>query len=136
NEAGQNDVYGFGFFCDAYDGTILLVANTEQYHLSNLQDFEARVGPTDPEVYKWDIGNWKYPGGLFPSASAEQREFDEAWQEFQKPLSRIDHDEKQARLEEVCVEVLRRLINEGTFWETTCGWDFREPRWGKGRSHG
>jgi hypothetical protein len=115
NESEKGDVYGFGFFCDAYDGTVLLVASTEQYHLSSLRDFEARFGPTDPEVFKWDIGNWKYPAGLFPSSSAEQSEFDVAWKEYQELLSQIENDDKQGMLEDVCFKVLRRLIHEGAF---------------------
>jgi hypothetical protein len=65
----KGDVYGVGFFCDAYDGWVYLVANTEQYYHSSLRGLEARFGQTDPEVFRWDIGNWKYPGGLFPSSS-------------------------------------------------------------------
>lgn len=71
DRAEQEHLYGFGFFCDGYDGTVLLAANTEQYHQKSLRDFEARFGPTDPEVFRWDIGNWKYPGGLFSSSSVE-----------------------------------------------------------------
>ena len=32
----KGDVYGVGLFCDAYDGNVYLVANTEQYHQSSL----------------------------------------------------------------------------------------------------
>jgi hypothetical protein len=115
NGAEQDNVYGFGFFCDGYDGTVLLVANTEQYHLSSLRDFEARFGPTDPEVFRWDIGNWKYPAGLFPSSSVEQRGFDTAWNEYREPLSEIENDKKQEMLEDLCSGVLMRLFNEGVF---------------------
>ncbi len=118
NGAEQDNVYGFGFFCDGYDGTVLLVANTEQYHLSSLRDFEARFGPTDPEVFRWDIGNWKYPAGLFPSSSAEQNEFEDAWKEYREPLSQIDNDDKQGMLEDVCFKVLRRLIQGRAFSDT------------------
>jgi hypothetical protein len=119
NGAEQDNVYGFGFFCDGYDGTVLLVANTEQYHLSSLCDFEARFGPTDPEVFRWDIGNWKYPAGLFPSSSVEQNEFEDAWKESQEPLSQIDNDDKQEILEDVCFKVLERLIQGRAFSDTT-----------------
>jgi hypothetical protein len=115
NGPDKGDVYGFGFFCDAYDGTVYLVANTEQHHLSSLRDFEARFGPTDPEIFRWDIGNWKYPGGLFPSSSTEQHEFDEAWKVYQELLSQIGNDDKQGMLEDICMAVLRRLIHEGAF---------------------
>jgi Uncharacterised protein family UPF0047 len=116
NGAEQSDVYGFGFFCDAYNGTALLVANTEQYYLSSLRDFEARFGPANAEVFKWDIGNWEYPAGLFPSSSAEQDEFEDAWKkEYQEPLSQIENDDKQSMLEEVCFKVLRRLIQARVF---------------------
>lgn len=115
NRAEQDDVYGFGFFCDGYDRAVLLVANTEQYHQNSLRDFEARFGPTDPEVFRWDIGNWKYPAGLFPSSSVEQREFDTAWNEYQEPLSEIENDKKQEILEDLCSGVLMKLFNEGAF---------------------
>jgi len=111
----KDDVYGMGFFCDAYDGTVCLVANTEHYHRTRLRDFEAGFGPTDPEVFRWDIGNWKYPGGLFPSSSAEQQSFNLAWEEYRAPLCQIESDAQQGVLEDACIEVLIRLFKEGTF---------------------
>ena len=111
----RGDVYGFGFFCDAHDGTVYLVANTERNHLNSLREFEERYGPTDPAVFQWDIGNWEYPGGLFPSSSAEQHQFEEAWREFQEPLSQMQDGQSQGLLEEVCAVVLKRLLHEGTF---------------------
>src|SRR4051794_17933656 len=89
NGPDKSDVYGFGFYCDAYNGTVYVVANTEEYHVHSYGDFQARFGPAAPEVFRWDIGNWKYPGGLFPSSSAEQHDFDEAWKEYQESLSQI-----------------------------------------------
>ena len=109
------NVYGIGFFCDASNGRVYLVANTGQYHTTSLRDFETRAGTTDPDVFKWDIGNWKYPGGLFPSSSAEQQAFDKAWRELGASLSHIANETKQAMLEVVCVEVLTRLIKEDSF---------------------
>jgi Domain of unknown function (DUF4303) len=111
----KDDVYGAGLFCDAYDGSVYLVANTERYYRTSLRDFKARFGQTDPEVFRWDIGNWKYPGGLFPSSSAEQQAFDTAWEEYREPLSQIESDDKQGMLEDACVEVLMRLFKEGAF---------------------
>jgi Domain of unknown function (DUF4303) len=111
----KDDVYGAGLFCDAYDGSVYLVANTEQYHRTSLRDFEARFGETDPEVFRWDIGNWKYPGGLFPSSSAAQQAFDTAWGEYRQALSEIESDHKQGILEDACAEVVKRLFKEGTF---------------------
>ena len=108
-------VYGVGFFCDAYDGSVYLVANTEEYHQSHLREFQARFGPTDPEVFRWDIGNWKHPGGLFPSSAAAQVEFDAAWEEYRGPLSGMEDDKKQAKIEEVCGAVLALLLKEGAF---------------------
>ena len=115
DRAEQNRVYGFGFFCDGYDGTVFVVANTEHYHRNSLCDFEARSGPTDPEVFRWDIGNWKHPGGLFPSSSVEQREFDTAWKAYLELVSGIENDNTQEMLEELCSKVLMRLFNEGVF---------------------
>ena len=109
------DTYGFGFFCDAYDGTVCLVANTQQYHLTSLRNFGAQFGPVDRDLFRWDIGNWKYPAGLFSSSSAEQREFYETWKECQVALSQIENDDNQERLEDICFKVLRRLIHEGAF---------------------
>jgi len=109
----KSDVYGFGFFCDP-DGFVYLVANTEHYHMSSLRQYQARFGPTAPEVFRWDIGNWKYPGGLFPSSSAEQEAFDHAWQEYQQQLMQMDNERKQEMLEDVCSEVLARLVQEGS----------------------
>lgn len=111
----NDDVYGVGLFCDAYDGAVYLVANTEQFHRASLCDFEARFGQTDPEVFRWDIGNWKYPGGLFLSSSVEQQAFDSAWDECREPLSQIESDDKQGMLEDACVEVLMRLFKGGAF---------------------
>jgi hypothetical protein len=109
------DVYGVGFFCDAYSGSVYLVANTEQSHQSTLCDFQARFGPTDPEVFKWDIGNWKYPGGLFPSSASEQVEFDTGWEEYREPLSKLEDEKKQDKIEKVCINVLSILFKEGAF---------------------
>jgi hypothetical protein len=109
----NRDVYGLGFFCNADDGVVYLVANTEQYYRSSLLEFEKRFGPTDKEVYRWDSGNWKYPGGLFLSSSPEQLEFEKAWESYQKSLSQLELDDKQALLEDVCRKVLRWLSREG-----------------------
>jgi hypothetical protein len=109
-----DDVYGFGFFCDAY-GPVYLVADTEQYHCESLSEYEARFGQVDREVFRWNIGNWKYPGGLFASSSAEQREFDIAWKSYEALLRQLDDDTTQSKLEAVCVQVLRALYVDGVF---------------------
>jgi hypothetical protein len=111
----KDDLYGIGFFYDAEEGIVYLVANTEQYYQSSLLDFENQFGPTDAEVYRWDSGNWKYPGGLFPSSSPEQLEFENAWKEYQWPLSQLRREDKQVLLEEMCLKVLEDLIREGVF---------------------
>lgn len=116
-EAG--DVYGMGFFCDASHGDVSLVANTEQYRQSGLRKSRADRRTTNPKVFRWDTGNWKYPGGLFPSRSPEQTEFDAAWERYREPLSRIDHNTTQERLEEVCVDVLLQLFQERAFGAAT-----------------
>jgi len=110
-----DDVYGMGFFCNASHGNVSLVANTEQHHQRGLRQSRADRRTTNPKVFRWDTGNWKYPGGLFPSRSAEQTEFDAAWKEYRELLSRIDHNMTQERLEEVCVDVLLQLFQEGAF---------------------
>ncbi|MBP3956059.1 DUF4303 domain-containing protein [Gemmata sp. G18] len=115
NGVEQDNVYGFGFFCDGYDGTVLLVANTEQYHLSNFLEYEARFGATDSEFFRWDVGNWKYPAGLFSSSSTEQSEFEDAWKEHREPLSQTENEAKQEILEDICFKVLKRLVQERTF---------------------
>ena len=114
-EGEQDGLYGFGFFCDAFDETVLLVANTEQFHLTSIRSFEAEFGPTDPEIFRWDIGNWKYPAGLFPPVTAEQNLFEVLRKESLEPLSEVDGDDKQGMLEEICFNVLRRLIRGRTF---------------------
>jgi hypothetical protein len=53
-----------------------------------------------------------YPVGFFPSRSPEQTEFDAAREEYREPLSQIDHNMTQERLEEVCVDVLLQLFKE------------------------
>lgn len=111
----EDDIYGFGFFCDASTGVIYLTANTEQYHETGFSEFEKRYGPTDKEVYRWDIGNWKYPGGLFTSSSPEQLDFDRTWRQYQEALSQLEDESKQLFLEEVCLKVLERLVDEGVF---------------------
>jgi hypothetical protein len=110
----KDDVYGFGFFCDALTG-VCFVANTEPFHLASLRDFESRFGPTEPEIFRWEIGNWKYPAGLFPSSNPEQREFDDGWRENRKTLAAIAENATQTMLEKVCVNVLRRLTQDGAF---------------------
>lgn len=116
-EAG--DVYGMGFFCDASHGNVSLVANTEQHHPSGLRKSRADRRTTNPKVFRWDTGNWKYPVGFFPSRSPEQTEFDAAREEYREPLSQIDHNMTQERLEEVCVDVLLQLFKEGAFGAAT-----------------
>jgi hypothetical protein len=111
----KDDVYGIGFFCHAFWGEVCLVANTEQYHQTSLRDYELRFGQTDPEAFRWSIGNWKYPAGLFASSSMEQEPFDTPWEEFREPLSQIESDDNQELLEEACIDVLMRLFKEGAF---------------------
>jgi hypothetical protein len=116
-ESDKDDVYGFGFFCDAFDGIVYLVANITQFHLYEYHRHQESVGRSDPEVFKWYPGNWDLPGGLFPSNSVQQHEFDRAWQEYGQKLSLLEggEDERQVALEELCLNVLKRLIHDGAF---------------------
>ena len=115
--AGQvvKEFYGFGFFCDAYQGSVYLVANSLEYHHRTFKDFITQYGTTDEQTFKWDIGNWEFPGGLFRSSSPEQMEFDSAWNPIRQSLEQMDGDGKQDVLEDVCIGVLERLIQEDTF---------------------
>ncbi|HEX3314693.1 MAG TPA: hypothetical protein VHR72_07355 [Gemmataceae bacterium] len=115
NGPDKSDVYGFGFFCDAYEGCIYLVANTELFHQNSLRHFQSVYGQTDPELFRWNTGNWKYPGGLFPSSSAEQREFDAGWESSRQTLSAIESEGAQGMLEELCSGVLTKMFADGAF---------------------
>lgn len=98
----MRELYGIGFFADAASGTVFLVANTRGYHKDS---FQAMGLPADREpVFKWDIGNWMWPGGLFPSSSKEQRSFDAGWAEAAKGITLT-----QESLEELCNAVLQEL---------------------------
>ena len=106
----KDQVYGVGVFCDAFAGDVYVVADTIENKAGcsgNFTDIE--------EQDKWDIGLWKYPGGLFPSNSIEQSAFDNAWGGHREQIAELEGDEKQALLEEVCFRVLRRLILDGVF---------------------
>ncbi len=108
----KEDLYGAGYYCDANEGVIYLVANTEGYYKKNIQEFEKQFGVTDKEVFRWDIGNWKYPGGLFPSSSPEQIRFEKGWEKYQEAISYLEEEEKQVLLEKACIKVLERLVQE------------------------
>ena len=114
-EQAAEEVYGFGFFCDAFQGSVYLVANSLGFHQRKLKDFISQFGPTDEQTFKWEIGNWQFPGGLFRSSSPEQIEFDSAWNPVRQSLEQMDGNGKQDVLEEVCIGVLERLIQEDTF---------------------
>lgn len=115
--APKGRIYGFGFFCDSYAGIVYLVANTSEYHCRSLHDYTAKFGPIEEELFKWDIGNWQYPGGLFPSASPDQREFDSEWEKHGQLIAGLHDDSAQPRLEEICAAVLDRLVCAGAFEE-------------------
>jgi hypothetical protein len=101
-EKTGSDVYGVGFFCDALSGDVFLVANTRKYHN---ESFATSGLPAEREnLFRWDIGNWEWPGGLFPSSSSEQRSFDESWAK-----ARIGVTLTQQLLEEICNAVLIEL---------------------------
>jgi hypothetical protein len=111
---GADDIYGIGFFSDVIEG-VLLVANTEDYYLSSLRDFEAKWGATDREVFRWEIGNWQYPCGLFPSSSVQQDEFYYEWKKVRMQPGWFVSDETQLVLEGICRDVLARLHQEDAF---------------------
>jgi len=92
-------------------GVVYLVTNTFAYHDLTVADKPL----ADKEFFKWDIGNWQYPGGLFPSASPEQREFDTTWETIWGQLAELTDDLSQQRLEEMCVQVMGRLAQQGAF---------------------
>jgi hypothetical protein len=110
-----DDLYGLGYFCDPLEG-VMLVANTRSSHDAGLREFIERFGPTDEEAYRWDIGNWKYPGGLAVSSTEEQMEFDAAWEGLGRPISGAGDEDDQECLEVLCIRVLTRLCDDGVFW--------------------
>ena len=71
------------------------------------------------EAFRWEIGNWEYPAGLFPSASLEQREYAMDWQEFEQSMAELALPDHQERLELLALKVLKRLIDEGVFSQAT-----------------
>ena len=99
-----HDLYGFGFFCDALSGDVFLVANTRGFHDESVKKL---TSPAFGPSFKWDIGNWKWPAGLFPSSSNEQREFDVAWARARGAVK----DLSQGALEDCCNAVLMELYN-------------------------
>lgn len=107
-------VYGLGYFADAFAGGVYLVANTEEFHARNLAGDPAGAGSTEREEARWDIGNWQFPGGLFPSASPEQQEFDRAWADIAgRQMEGGQEGDLQEHLEALCVRVLGRLVRDG-----------------------
>lgn len=96
----DQDVYGLGFFCDAYEINVYLVANTRKFLAE-----QAKLAVSAKDSLKWDTGNWEWPGGLFPSASPEQRAFDNSWKSIAKGLGSISQQE----LELCCRDVLVAL---------------------------
>jgi hypothetical protein len=112
--ADCDDLYGLGYFCDPIEG-VMLVANTRSSHDAGLREFIERFGPTDEETYRWDIGNWEYPGGLAVSSTEEQMEFDAAWEALGRPTSGAGDKPDQERLEGLCIRVLMRLRDDGVF---------------------
>ena len=127
------EVCGLGFYCDSLYGCVHLVADTEEQWRITLRDHKVSVANASPEairdypdlyqmspeVLRWDIGNWKYPAGLFPSASPDQRGFDTGWQPQQELLDSIGKEKSSEVVEEyqgilidVCSRTLIRLFNE------------------------
>lgn len=109
-----DDIYGLGYFCDLLEG-VMLVANGRRSFAESLGECGWRSGSTDYEVFRWDIGNWEYPAGVALSSTEEQIQFDEAWENLGSPRSGDDDDRDQKRLEELCIKVLRRLIDDNAF---------------------
>lgn len=97
----------------------MLVANGHRYFTASLREYTEQWGSTDEEHFRWSIGEWEYPGGLAPSSSEEQMEFDAAWTNLGRPTSGAyedgGDDRDQEQLEELCIRVLRRLIAEKVF---------------------
>jgi len=112
--ADCDDLYGLGYFCDPIEG-VMLVANTRPSHDAGFRACIERFGPADEETYRWDIGNWQYPGGLAVSSTEEQIGFDAAWAELGRPISGAGDELDQERLEELGIRVLTRLRNDGVF---------------------
>jgi hypothetical protein len=97
--------YGFGFFCDASNGLVYLVANSEEFHQESFNNMLSLMNTANEDQFKWDIGNWQFPAGLFPSASAEQRQFERGWVEIRNKSPELT----QKDLEKCCKAVLMKL---------------------------
>jgi hypothetical protein len=112
-QQGRDDIYGLGFFCDLIEG-VMLVANTRACHDSSFQESKNWSEKPNEALFRWDIGNWEYPAGLFPSDSEEQAEFDRVWKEVGVPVAYSDEDERTQRLlEALCGKVFKRLAEAG-----------------------
>lgn len=114
----REDVYGFGFFCDSYQGSVCLVANTNSFHHRAFQEyiaeFGSREGHEDETTFRWDIGNWKYPAGLVADG------FNAGWEKFETALkdatfAGAGDDQDQERLERMAATILACLVEEGAF---------------------
>lgn len=118
DEVDCSDLYGLGFFADLLEG-LQLVANFRDHHESNLLAYQAEWGPTDADVYRWEIGNWQYPAGL----DVDNETFDAVWEPFREPLmeavtaaeSQAFEDRCVEHLENLCIRVLDRLESESVF---------------------
>lgn len=114
----REDVYGIGFFCDSYQGSVCLVANTNSFHSRKFHEYIAEFGSgeghEDETTFRWDIGNWKYPAGLVPDA------FNAGWEKFEAALkdatfAGAGDDQDQERLESLAAAILACLVDEGAF---------------------
>jgi hypothetical protein len=113
--ADTGDLYGLGFFCDPIEG-VMPVANTRSCHDAGFRQYVEQGGTTDEETFRWDIGNWEFPAGLAASTE-EQMEFDAHWERIWSRFTEPKDDRTPGLLEDLCIRVLRRLIDEGVFWD-------------------
>ncbi len=115
-ETDLADLYGLGFFADPLEG-VGLVANGRRYLETARADYcQVAIDPNLnstrwDDQFKWEIGNWEFPGDLgYPLD-----DLDAVWDEFRAELKQIDDEDDVERIVNLCVRVLERLHADGVF---------------------
>jgi len=111
-------IYAVGFFFDPASGDVFPTANTVDQHLQTYRQQIADNGPTDEQLLLWDTGLWAYPVGLFPKNDGEFQNFDRLWGPHRDAIAATDDPALAVKFRRLCVEVLRRILQDGGFAST------------------
>ena len=83
------DCYAVGFFCDAFSGSVLLARIRRNFTAKTFDPFR---GIINEERFRWEMGNWKYLAGLFPSSSPEQKAYEKAWADIRSRIRVVSQE--------------------------------------------